>query len=114
MKKLRSVPLLGSKNMTEQWQPLDAGGVNSTFKALQRVIMEQWLEEFADNEEKWVAGKVSANKLRVLVGRFGKSSWAPSKRPHVAKAFTTTGTWNAFNHSRKSPCGRVVVSALRF
>ena len=114
MKKLRSVSLFGPKNKTKHWQPLDAGGVNSTFKALQRVIMEQWLEEFADNEEKWVAGKVSASELRVLltwwVGRLGKSSWAPSTRLTWRRPSRTLARCMPFNHSRKSPGGRVVVS----
>ena len=116
MKKLRSVPLFGPKNMTEHWQPLDASGVNSIFKALPRVIMEQWLEESADNEEKWVCWeslRKRAARAAHLVGQAWQELVGDKCKTHVAKAFTTTGTWNAFDHSRKSPCGRVVVSAPR-
>ena len=57
----------GPKNTTEYWQPLDAGGVNSTLKVLQRVIVEQWPEDSADKEEKRFAGKFSASERRVLL-----------------------------------------------
>mgnify|MGYP001578625902 CR=1 FL=1 len=56
----------GPANLTEDWQPIDAG-FGKRVKEEYRSMQEKWLEE---NQERWAKKKIPARERRILVTKW--------------------------------------------
>lgn len=77
----------GPENVTEGWQPIDAGQIGAVIKTLAKCFFESWMEQFnvthpdKRNYELWEQNKITASEKRILMTYVFGEAWERLQEP---------------------------------
>ena len=87
LQKIGGEGCFGPENVTEGWQPIDAGHIGAVIKTLAKGCFESWTEQFnvthpdKRNDELWEQNKITASEKRILMTYVFGEAWMRLQEP---------------------------------